>query len=114
VPHEGGGITMVENPTEGFREHVHMIHCSRKVNQDDVLHKSPMLKCKISEFHMTRVISGATVVDNLDRGIVVFVDGSRLGLSVPQFVKNESQTFGDFCCSIGSYEFSFRGTLHTD
>ena len=114
MSHEVGGVTMVEYPTEGFCEHVRRIHDSRKVNQDDVLHKSPMLECKISDLDMTRAISRSTVVDDLDRGIVVFVDGSRLGLSVPQFVKNESQIFGDFCCRVGSYEFGFRGTLRTD
>jgi len=90
VPHEIGGMTMVEYPTECFCEHVHRIHDSRKVNQNDVFHESPMLKCKMSDFHMTRAISGSTVIDNLDRGIVVFIYGSRLGLSVPQLVKNES------------------------
>jgi len=107
-------MTMVEYPTECFREHVRRIHDSRKVNQNDVLHESPMLKCKISDFYMTRAISGLTVVDDLDHGIVVFVDGSRLSLSVPQLVKNESQIFGDFCSSIGCYEFGFRGTLRTN
>jgi len=52
---------------------------------------------------MTRAISGLTVVDDLDRGIIVFVDGSRLSLSVPQLVKNELQIFGDFCGGIGCY-----------
>jgi len=105
---------MVEHPTEGFHEHVRRIHDSRKVNQNDVLHESPMLKCKVSDFHMTRAISGSTVVDNLDRGIVVFLDGSRFSLSVPELVKNESQIFGDFCGSIGCYEFGFHGTLLTN
>jgi len=67
VPHEVGGMTMVEYPTECFCEHVRRIHDSRKVNQNDVLHESPMPKCKISDLHMTRAISGSTVVDNLDR-----------------------------------------------
>jgi len=89
VPHEVGGVTVVEYPTKCFCEHVRRIHDSRKVNQNDVLHESPMLKCKIPDFHMTRAISGSTVVDNLDRGIVVFVDGCVLSLSVSQFVKNE-------------------------
>jgi len=43
VPHEVGGMTMVENPTQGFRKHIRRIYDSRKVNQNDVLHKSPML-----------------------------------------------------------------------
>jgi len=107
-------MTMVEYPTECFREHVRRIHDSRKVNQNDVLHESPMLNCKISDLHMTRAISGLTVVDNLDRGIVVLIDGSRLSLSVPQLMKNESQILGDFCCGIGCDEFSFRGTLRTN
>jgi len=66
VPHEVGGVTMVEHPTECFGECVRRIHDSRKVNQN-VLHESPMLKCKISDFHMTRAISRSTVIDNLDR-----------------------------------------------
>ena len=107
-------MTMVEYPTECFREHVRRIHDSRKVNQNDVLHESPMLKCKISDFHMTRAISGSTVVDNLDRGIVVFVDGCRLSLSVSQFVKNESQIVGDFCSGIGCDEFAFCGALRAN
>ena len=107
-------MTMVEYPTECLCEHVRRIHDSRKVNQNDVLHESPMLKCKMSDFHMMRAISGSTVVDNLDRGIVVFVDGSRLSLSVPQLVKNESQIFADFCDGIGCYEFSFRGAMCAD
>jgi len=53
MPHEVGGVTVVEYPTECFREHVRGIHDSRKVNQNDVLHKSPVLKCKIPDFHMT-------------------------------------------------------------
>jgi len=108
-------MTMVENPTQRcFRKHVRRIHDSRKVNQDDVLHELPMLKCKMSDFHMTRGISGSTVIDNLDRGIIVFVDASGLSLSAPQFVKNESQIFGDFCGGISSDEFGFRGALCTD
>jgi len=114
VPHEVGGVTVVEYPTECFREHVRRIHDSRKVDQNDVLHESPMLKCKMSDFHMPRAISGSTVVDNLDRGVVVFIDGSRLSLSVPQLVKNESQIFGDFGRLIGCYELGFRGTLCTN
>jgi len=96
------------------REHVRRIHDARKVNQNDVLHKSPMRQCKLSDFYMTRAISGSTMVDNLDRRIVVFVDRSGLGLSVPQFMKNESQIFGDFHGSISSYEFGFRGALCTE
>jgi len=95
-------------------EHVHRIHNSRKVDQNDVLHESPMLKCKMSDFHMTRAISGSTVVDNLDRGVVVFTDGSRLSLSAPQLVKNEWQMFGDFGRRIGCCEFGFCGTLCTN
>jgi len=114
VPHEVGGVTVVEYPTECFREHVRRIHDSWKVNQNDVLHKSPVLKCKIPDFHMTRTIRGSTVVDNLDCGIVVFVCGGRLSLSVSQFVKNESQLFGDLCCSIGCNEFGFRRALCTN
>jgi len=114
VPHEAGGMVMVECPTESFREHIRKIHDSRKVNQNDVLHESPMLKCKMSDFHMMRAISGSTVVDDLDRRIVVFACGSGLSLSAPQLVKNESQTFGDFGGGIGCCEFSFHGTLRTD
>jgi len=105
---------MVEHPTECFRKHVRRIHDSRKVNQNDVLHESPMLKCKIYDFHMTRATSGLAVIDDLDRGIVVFINGSRLSLSVPQLVKNESQIFGDFRRRVGCYEFSFCGTLCTN
>ena len=114
MPHEVGGVTVVEHPTECFREHIRRIHDSGKVNQNDVLHKSPVLKCKIPDFHMTRTIRGSTVVDNLDCGIVVFVYGGRLSLSVSQFVKNESQVFGDFCCGICCNEFGFRGALRTN
>jgi len=67
VPHEAGGVTVVEHPTECFREHVHRIHDSRKGNQNDVLHKSPVLKCKTHDFHMTRAIRRSTVIDNFDR-----------------------------------------------
>jgi len=73
-----------------------------------------MLKCEVSDFNMSRAISGSTMIDDFDRGIVVFVDGCRLSLSVPQFVKNETQILGDFCGSISSYEFGFCGTLCTD
>jgi len=114
VPHEVGGVTMVEDPSESLRKHIGWIHDSRKVNQHDVLYKAPMLKCKISDFHMTRAISGSTVIANLDRGIVVFLDGSRLSLSVTQFMKNETQVFGDFSGSICCNEFGFRGALRTN
>jgi len=114
VPHEVGGVTVVEHPTKCFREHVRRIHDSRKVDQDDVLHESPMLKRKTSDFHMTRAISGSTVIDNLDRGIVVFVDGCRLSLSVSQFVKNESQMFGYFCGGVGCNELGFIRALCTN
>ena len=111
VPHEVGGMTMAENPTQGLCKHVRGIHDSGEVDQDDILHKSPMLKCKISDFDMTRAISGSTVIDDLDRGIVVFADGSGPSLSVPQFMKNESQIFGDCCGSISSNEFGFCRAL---
>jgi len=114
VSHEVGGVTMVEDPTQCFGKHIRWIYDSRKVNQDDVLHQSPMLKCKVSDFDMSRVISGSTIIANLDRGIVVFVDGCRLCLSVPQLVKNETQILGDFCGCISCYEFGFRGALCTD
>jgi len=114
VPHEVGGMTMVEDPTQCLGEHIHGIHDSGKVHQDDILHWSPMLKCKACDFDMSRVISRSTKIDDLDRGIVVFVDGCRLSLSAPQFVKNETQTLGDFRGCIGTCEFSCRGALHTD
>jgi len=114
VPHETGGMTTVENPTQSLRKHIHRIHDSRKVDQDDVLHKSPMLKCKIFDFDMTRAIRGSTVVDDLDCGIVIFVDGSGLSLSAPQFMKNESQIFGNFRCGIRSDEFGLCRALCTD
>jgi len=85
VPHEARGMTMVEDPTQRLCKHIRGIHDSRKVNQDDVLHQSPMLKCKVSDFNMSRAISGSTMIDDLDRGIVIFVDGCRLSLSAPQF-----------------------------
>jgi len=75
-------MPMVENSTQSFGEHVRWIHDSRKTDQDNVLHKSPMLRCKISDFDMTRVISRMIVIDDLDRGVVYFVDRSRLSLSV--------------------------------
>jgi len=74
VPHEVGGMTMVEDPTQCFGKHIRRIHDSRKVNQDDVLHQSPMLKCKVSDLDMWRAISGSTMIDNLDRGIVVLIN----------------------------------------
>jgi len=56
VPHEMGSMTMVEYPAHCLGEHVRRINDSRKLNQDDVLHKSPMLQCKISgSFDSTRV-----------------------------------------------------------
>jgi len=93
---------VVEYPTECFREHVRWIHDSWKVNQDDVLHESPMLKCKISDFNMTRAISGSTVIDNLDRRIVVFIDGGRLSLSVTQFMKDETQYLVTFAAALAA------------
>ena len=114
MPHEVGGMKMVEDPTQRLGKHICMIHDSRKVNQDNVLHESPMLKRKVSDFDMSRTISGSTVIDDLDGGIVIFIDGCKLSLSVPQFVKNEMQTLGDFGSRISSYEFGFRGALCTD
>jgi len=65
VPHEVGGMTMVENPTQSLCKHVRGVHNSRKVNQDNGLHWSPMLKCETPNLYMTRAISGLTVIDNL-------------------------------------------------
>jgi len=84
------------------------------MNQDDVLHKMPMLQCKISDFDMTRTIGGTIVIDNTDRRVNVFVDGSRLILSVSQFMKNETQIFCDFRGSVCGDKFGFRGALHVD
>jgi len=83
VPHEIGGMAMVEYPAQRLCEHIRRIHDSRKVNQDDVLHKSPVLKSKISDFDVTRTIRWPTVIDNLDGRVIVLIYGSRLGLSVP-------------------------------
>jgi len=40
--------------------------------------------------------------------------GSRLGLSASQFVKNESQAFGDLRSRICCNEFGIRGVLRTN
>jgi len=114
VAHEVGGMAMVEDPTQCFGKHIRRIHDSRKMNQDDILHQSPMLECKVSDFDMSRAISRSTMIDNLDRRIIVFVDGCGLSLSVPQFVKNETQILGDFRGCISSNEFGFRGALCTN
>jgi len=66
VPHEIGGMTMVEDPTQCLGKHIRGVHDSRKVNQDDILHESPMLKCKVSDFNMARAISGLTMIGDLD------------------------------------------------
>jgi len=105
---------MVENPTQCFGEHIRWIYDSRKVNQYDVLHKSPVLKCKIPDFDMTGAISWPIVIDNLDHRVVVFVYGTRLSLSIPQLMKNETQILHDFCGSICGDKFGFCGTLCTD
>jgi len=114
VSHVVGGMAMVKDPTQCFGKHIRRIHDSGKVNQDDILHQSPMLKCKVSDLDISRVISGSTMIDDLDRRIVVLIDGCRLSLSVPQFVKNESQILGDLRGCISSYELGFRGALCTD
>jgi len=82
MPHEIGGVSMMEYPSQRLREHIRRIHDSRKVDQDDVLHKSPVLKSKISNLDVTRAIRWSTVIDDLDGRIIVFINGSRLGLSV--------------------------------
>jgi len=78
VSHKVGGMTMVEDQTQHLGKHIHWIHDSRKLNQDDILHQSPMLKCKVSDFDMSRAISGSTMIDDLDGGIVIFIEGCRL------------------------------------
>jgi len=51
------------------------------------------------------------VIENRDCRVVVFVDGSRLSLSVSRFMKNETQMLHDFCCSVYGNKF---GALCTD
>jgi len=63
---------------------------------------------------MTRVISRSIVIDNLDHRVIVLADGSRLKLSVSQFMKNEVQVFCDFSGSICGNKFSFCGALCTN
>jgi len=45
-------MTMVEDPTQRLGKHIRGVHDCGKVNQDDILHQSPMLTCKVSDFDM--------------------------------------------------------------
>ena len=90
MSHEIGGMPMMKNPSQCLCKHISRIHDSREMDQDNVLHKSPVLECKIPDLYMTRVISGSTVIDNLDCRVIVFIDGCRLSLSVSQLMKNET------------------------
>ena len=104
----------MQHPTQCFGKHVHWIDDTREVNQYDVLHKSPMLKCKISDFYMTRAISWSVVIDDLDRRVIVLIDGSGLRLGVAKLMKDEAEILRDLCSSVGSDEFRFSRALRTD
>ena len=104
----------MQHPSQCFGKHVRWIDDTREVNQYDVFHKSPMLKGKISDFYMTRAISRSIVIDDLDRRVIVLIDGSGLRLGVAKFMKYESEILRDLCSSIGSDEFCFGRTLRTD
>ena len=114
VPHEIRSMPMMQYPSQCFGKHVRRIDYSREVNQYDVSHKSPMLKCKISDFYMTRAISWSVVIDDLDRRVIVLIDGSGLRLGVAKLMKDEAEILRDLCSSIGSDEFCFSRALRTD
>ena len=104
----------MQYPSQCFGKHVRRIDHSREVNQYDVPHKSPMLKCKISDFYMTRAISRSIVIDDLDRRVIVLIDRSGLRLGVAKFMKYEAEILCDLCSSIGGDEFCFGRALRTD
>ena len=114
VPHEVRSMSMMKDPSQCLSQHVRWIDYAGEMNHDNVLHEAPMLQCKISDFDVTRAIRRTIVIDNLDCGIVVLVNGCRLVLSVSQFVQNKTQIFGDLGGRIGCYQFCFSRALSTD
>ena len=84
----------MQNPAESFSKHISWIDHSWKMFHDNVAKKSPVLKCEKSDLDVARSFSGATVIDNLDRRIIIFVDRSGCALSVTQFMKDESEILG--------------------
>ena len=113
MPHEIGCMSMMEHPTQRLGEHIRRIDHTRQMNQDYIPHESPVLKCEVPNFDVTRAISRSVVIDDLDSRIVVFVNGCRLRLSITQLVKNESKVLGDFRSCIGSDQLCLSLTLST-
>ena len=86
MPHEIRCVAMVEYPTQSLGEHIRRIDDTGQMNQDYVLHESPVLKRKVPNFDMTRAISRSVVIDDLDSRIVVLINWCGLRLSITQFV----------------------------
>ena len=86
MPQEVRSMSMMKDPPQCLSQQVRWIDYTREMNHDNVLYEAPVLQCKISDFDVTRAIRRTIVIDNLDCGIVVLVNGHRLMLSVPHLV----------------------------
>ena len=52
---------------------------------DDTAKRAPLLEAKVSKFDVAGAVGRAIMVDNLDGGIIVFIDGSQHVLFVAKF-----------------------------
>ena len=102
---------MVKDPPKGLGQHIGRIDNAWDVMEDNIAECAPVLKAKITDLDVTRSISGATMIDNLDRRIVVFVDRCSRRLGETKLCKDKAEVFGDFGCRVGRNKFSLSGAL---
>ena len=63
---------------------------------------------------MARTRSGAIVVDNLDRCVVVFPKNHGLVLREAEVLQDATEVFGDLGSSVGGYQFRLACVLSSD
>jgi len=101
----------VKDPAKGLGQNIRWIDNSRDVFEDNVANSTPMLEAKVTDLDVAGSVSGTTMIHNLDRGVVVLINGSGGGLSISQLSEDKAKVLGDLGCGVGCYQFSFSGAL---
>jgi hypothetical protein len=84
----------MEDPTKRLGEGIRWIEDSRDVAHDDITSSLPILDGEELDVNVMRSIGRDVVVDHEDRGHVVFVDGSGIGLWEAELSKDRTKVSG--------------------
>jgi hypothetical protein len=107
-------VAGVKDPAEGFGKHIRRVNNAWDMRKLNVAKGTPLLKGKIPDINMTGAFSGTLVVDDLEGGVVVLMNGSGDKLRVVELLKHITKVTENFGNGVGTNEFCFSGILSSN